>query len=363
MAPEAARTVDLRYYAPEFRITINNQELEADISKAILNLKVDERINGVSNFSFVVNDEFDLQTQTFKWLDHPLFEMGNTVTIEMGYVGNIQPMIYGKINKLSSNFFSEGAPTLSIEGSDVSSDLLVTRKSSPQRTFNNVKYSDIAQTLASEAGLSATVDATSETHEEIVKRSGTNYLDFLRDLARRVNYEFYVVGKTLYFVNPRVQEKEILTLAWGQHLISFNPTTNTTGLVTDVEVRGWNPTTKEEIVGRASAGEEQTQESGRRTGSEIAQELYGEARRVIYRPVSSSEEATNIARAELNRASNQLVEGRGETFGIPEIRPGATIKLEQLGTRFSGKYYLTETTHTIDGNGYKTRFVARRNAI
>jgi phage protein D len=285
------------------------------------------------------------------------------VTIELGYAGNLQPMIDGKIQTLSSNFFSAGAPTLSVEGSDVSSDLLVTQKSSPQLTFNHVKYSDIVQTLASEAGLSATVDATSETHEEIVKRSGVNYLNFIRDLGRRVNYEFYVLRKTLYFVQPKVQDEEILTLAWGQHLISFNPTTNTTRLATEVEVRSWNPTTKEEIVGRASAGEEQTQESGRRKGSEIAQELYGEAKRVIYRPVSSSEEATNIAHAELNKASNQLVEGRGETFGVPGIRPGVTIKLEGLGTRFSGKYYLTDTTHTIDGSGYKTRFTARRNAI
>jgi len=363
MALGAVGTVDLRYYAPEFRITINNQELEADISKAILNLKVNERINGVGNFSFVVNDEFDLKTQKFKWLDHVLFELGNSVTIKMGYVGNLQLMIDGKINKLNSSFFSAGAPTLSVEGTDVFYDSLVSQKSSSQRTFDKVKYSDIAQTLASEAGFSAIVDATSERHERIVKRSGTNYLKFLADLAKRVNYEFYVVGRALYFVKPKVEEEEILTLSWGQHLISFQPTTNTTGLVTEVEVRWWNPMTKEEIVGRAGVGEEQTQERDGIKGSEVAQNMYGEAKRVIYRPVSSSEEATYIARAELNRASNQLVVGSGETFGIPELRPGVTIKLENLGTRFSGKYYLTDTTHTIDGNGYKTRFTARRNAI
>jgi len=75
------------------------------------------------------------------------------------------------------------------------------------------------------------------------------------------------------------------------------------------------------------------------------------------------EEATNIANAALNRASNHLVEGEGETFGITALRPGATIQLEGLGTRFSGKYYLKQTTHTRNVSGYRTRFVARRNAI
>lgn len=356
-------TVDLSYYAPSFRIIINNQELEADISNTILNVTVTERLNEVSDFSFVVNDEFDLQTQTYKWLDHPLFEVGNDITIEMGYAGNLEPLIDGKIKKLRSSFLSQGAPTLSVEGSDVPYDSLVSQKSSPQRTFDKVKYSDIAKTLASEAGLSASVDETSETHEKIVKRSGINYYNFLLDLSRRVNYEFYVVRKTLYFVEPKVDEEEIATLVWGQNLVTFKPTTNTTGLVTEVEVRGWDSNTKEEIVGRARTGEEQTQERGRSKGSEIAKELYGEAKLVQYKPVSSREEATNIALAELNRASNSLLEADGETFGIPELRPGVTVKLEKIGKRFSGKYYLTKTTHTIDGNGYKTSFSVRRNAI
>jgi phage protein D len=167
----------------------------------------------------------------------------------------------------------------------------------------------------------------------------------------------------LYFVDPKVDEEEIATLVWGQNLVTFKPTTNTTGLVTEVEVRGWDPNTKEEIIGSARAGEEQTQESGRSKGSEIAKELYGEAKLVLYKSVSSLEEATNMARAELNRASNRLLEADGDSFGIPELRPGVTIKLKEVGERFSGKYYLTKTTHTIDGNGYKTSFSVRRNAI
>ncbi len=34
--------------------------------------------------------------------------------------------------------------------------------------------------------------------------------------------------------------------------------------------------------------------------------------------------------------------------------------IKGLGARFSGTYFLTETTHTIGAGGYTTRFGARR---
>ena len=70
-----------------------------------------------------------------------------------------------------------------------------------------------------------------------------------------------------------------------------------------------------------------------------------------------------MARAELNRASDTLVEGSGECVGIPQIRTGVTIRLEKMGERFSGKYYVKGVTHTLNDSGYRTRFSVRRNSV
>ncbi len=70
-----------------------------------------------------------------------------------------------------------------------------------------------------------------------------------------------------------------------------------------------------------------------------------------------------MALAELNKASDSLIEGEGECIGIPQIRTGVTICLEKLGKRFSGKYYVKGTTHTINSSGYRTRFSVKRNAL
>jgi uncharacterized protein involved in type VI secretion and phage assembly len=52
------------------------------------------------------------------------------------------------------------------------------------------------------------------------------------------------------------------------------------------------------------------------------------------------------------------VEAEGLAPGNPALIAGVTVQLSGLGTRFSGKYFVTSTTHTYGHQeGYSTRFV------
>jgi phage protein D len=45
------------------------------------------------------------------------------------------------------------------------------------------------------------------------------------------------------------------------------------------------------------------------------------------------------------------------------MRPGQVIELKDIGTRFSGSYYVTAVEHRYTKrNGYVTHFKARRNS-
>jgi hypothetical protein len=77
--------------------------------------------------------------------------------------------------------------------------------------------------------------------------------------------------------------------------------------------------------------------------------------------VSSQEEAMAVARAELERRAIEYITGRGSCIGNPQLVSRKVILLKGLGSRFSGKYYVTSTTHTIDANGYRTEFVVKRD--
>jgi phage protein D len=57
-----------------------------------------------------------------------------------------------------------------------------------------------------------------------------------------------------------------------------------------------------------------------------------------------------------------MVEATGTSVGLPELRAGQQLLIRGLGARFSGVYFVTKTTHTLNDSGYVTKFTARREA-
>jgi len=351
------------FYAPRYEIEIENTRITANMSKNIIDLSIEEKIDEGASFTLKVNDQYDRGKEEFKWMDHELFQVGNTITIKIGYGSTLFSMIKGNITGLEPSFFGGEAPTLTVKGQDLSYDYM--KRKSPERTFVNMAYSVIAETVAGEAGLLIVADSTAQYGAQVRKDNNESYYSFLGRLAREVDRQFKMDGQTIYFVQPGDDEREILTLQLGRDIISFNPNLSTSGLYSEVEVRGHNPRDpRTPIVGKATAGSERSQEKGKKTASQAAGACSKLPKKVITNViVNSVTHANAIAQAELNKASDTFIEGEGECIGIPRIRTGVNIRLEKMGKKFSGKYYVKGTTHTINTGGYKTRFSVKRNAI
>jgi phage protein D len=82
--------------------------------------------------------------------------------------------------------------------------------------------------------------------------------------------------------------------------------------------------------------------------------------RVVDEPVFTKKQAKERAKALLLDRHKDMVKAGGSTVGLPDLRAGKRIMIKGFGLRFSGTYFVTETTHTIDSGGYRTRFQARR---
>ena len=355
------QNVDISYYAPGFWVEVNGSRLSAEISKIIKTLTVTMELSKPTNFRFDVQDEF--KDERFEWLGNDLFKYGNNLIIHMGYTGNMHKMLEGKIQNISAKFFEGTAPSFTVDGTDNGYEFL--NVESGPKVFTNKTDSDIAKKIADLANLKAEVDDTTTVFPTKTKNAGKSYFEFLSDLVEsNPGYTFYLSEKVLYFVKGRKDKDSILTLKWGQDLISFNPTLDTREVVSEVIVRGWNSVTKEPIEVSAKAGEETTQEQGKQSASQIAQEIYGDIVKIIAgRPVSSVEEARQIAESELEKSSDSFIKGTADTIGIPELKPDVCITIEGLGEWFSGKYYVEKVVHTIDNNGYRSKFDVKRNAV
>src|SRR5262249_4491019 len=154
-------------------------------------------------------------------------------------------------------------------------------------------------------------------------------------------------------------------LSLQDDIAEFSPRLTTMAQVGEVVVRGWDPTKKQAVVGKAGAGQEASLMGGTASGPRAASKAFSKTSGIItQQPLTSKAEADQIAAGQLNMQALTYISGEGTcNGGNPKVRAGKVIKIQGAGQRFSGAYYVTATVHTISAEqGYTTSFTVRRNA-
>jgi phage protein D len=91
--------------------------------------------------------------------------------------------------------------------------------------------------------------------------------------------------------------------------------------------------------------------------------LAGSEEVIADEPIETEQEAKQKAKAHLANLAKNLVTGSGSTVGLPELRAGRPVYIQGLGSRYSGRYLITNTTHTLGDSGYTTQFEARMEEL
>lgn len=366
------------YYAPDYRIEIEGQELDPKSKGDILEVKVVMDMENMTSFELNVNN-WDDKTFFFKYSDKPTdpkqvtYDLGNRVHVKMGYAGNLLSMARGQITTLAPKFPESGSPTISISGLD---GMLKLRDRKPTdkdiKKFVNQSDSDIAMIIGQRNGLDVKVTKTTEKHDLVVQKNQDD-AQFIMERAKRIDFDCFVqtdpdTGKdTLYFVKPtdgRSSDKiRVYEFEWGKNLINFSPQLTISRQVSKVTVRGWSAELKDvfeytaepkDLPGGGGAGKGTS-------GPEAAEkQLNGKQDVVVDAPVTSQEEAKKLAISLLAERAYEFITGSGQVIGLPDLRPGDNVFLKNLGKRFSGEYYVKKVEHSLGNNGYTTNFDVRR---
>ena len=343
---------------PEFRIEIDGSAVSEQVRADLIAVRVLEDVEATSMFSFVLHcwDEVEMKV---KWIDDPLFKEGAAVAIHMGYRDQLEKIFSGEISGLEPEFHSAEAPVLTVRGYDRGHRLMKERKT---KSYVQMSDSDIASQIASKAGLTAKVERTPVTLEYVLQNNQTD-LEFLTARAGRIGYEVFVQDKTLYFRPHQIAGSESLTLRREVELLEFYPRSTTMNQVAQTTVRGWDPKKKKEFVAKAQTGDVRDK-LGANSGPSTTQRAFtGTGTMMVHLPVSSQAEADQLASGLLNEIALCHVAGDGVCIGRPDLRPGKLIKIEGIGKRFSGSYYVTATEQSyLPSRGYRTAFTVRRNA-
>jgi phage protein D len=345
--------------APEFRVHINGSALPNEAMADLIKLSVLDDVDAPSMFAITIV-AWDTKSMQAKWMDDALFREGNPVEIAFGYRDNISPTLSGEITGLEPEFLEMEPPTLTVRGYDRRHRLMRSRRT---RSFTNCKDSDIASQIASGANLRPQVEDSRVTLPYVFQHNQTD-LEFLAMRARRINFEVSVADRDLIFRPRKIADTAELTLHREVELLEFRPRLTTLGQVPQVEVRGWDPSKKQEIIGQAGVGDEPRLMGGSNSGPATSQRAFDTSKSArVTSPVQSQDEADAMAKRGFAEMALRFIRADGVCIGEPRMRAGTVVKVEGIGGRFSGSYYVLSVEHSFRPNkGYRTYFSARRNA-
>jgi phage protein D len=334
-----------------FNLKIDGRQASPEVIDAMLDCTIENSLHLPDVCTLRLHDS------AFRWLDAETFREGSRLQV-LGHeekMSHSQPLFNGEVVALEMDLAGHGVPTLVVRCFDRSHRLHRGRHS---RSFVQMTDTDIVRKIGGEAGFQVHADSSAQVHDWVFQNNQTNWV-FLTERAAQNGFRLYVQGENeLFFRKVQDQAQDTVTLDWGSNLRSFRPRTATATQVDEVVVRGWDPKTKQAIIGRCEQPNGLPQVGERGTGGDLARQAYGRARMVVTdRPVHSQAEADDLARSICDHIGGHFLEADGLCYGQPDLRPGVMVKIDNIGQRFSGQYQVTSTTHTYTpAYGYTTLF-------
>lgn len=348
------------FTVPTSDIKIKGKSLD-DAGIVVSNICVELSVQASSNScTFDILNAYDIKERKFndKWLSN-YFTLGNIVDVQLGYI-ETTPVYKGYISMVTANFSDTEFPRLTIECLDVKGLMMLNSKSEKKvyetygdavkKVFNS--YKTLAKTVE--------VDKTPKLEHPIEQNRQSDY-EFVLELSKKLNYEFFALGDTVYFREPRKITKPVVEFEWGQYITSFSRDIGLHYQVSEVVVRGYD--TKNHKIVEGKADKVKKAGNGSKEADEVTKLLKGSKITIIDESITTAEEAKKRAEAELDLRSMTFVKGIGTCVGIPELIPGRYLRLKDFDPTIDNNYYITGVMHYFGDSGYKTTFYVAVNVI
>ncbi|MEH2394428.1 MAG: VgrG-related protein [Nostoc sp.] len=355
-------------YLSLLRIEIDGEKVTDQLVLDMLQVTIEESLHLPAMFTLVIYNRYaptHNEPEIKPWQHDPLFEIGKKVKVGFCSSTTLDPdfkeeiekiLIEGEITGMEVNFEKDNRADIIVRGYDFSHRL---HRGRYNRAFENQTDSDIFTQIVEEVGIeTGNVDESGEAHEYVFQENQTN-MEFLRERAARIGFELFMSDGKMNFCQP--ESEGDLALKWGDNIKQFRVRVTSAEQVNTVKVRAWDYTQKEPIIETATK-ETQLTETGNKLGSSTSNafpNLKSSEMTVVNKPVASAKEAEIMAQALCDELGGEFVYADAQAEGNPDIRPGQVINLENMGDRYSGKYYVTDTRHFMEGRVYKTDFSVR----
>ena len=344
---------DLKTLVPTFIIHVNGSRLAAEKEADVKDITITEKIDAPSSFAITVSDI------KREWADSDEFAEGSKIKITLGYKDEVEELMNGEITTISPVFKKGADNVLIIQGENYLHRLVRAKKT---RSFTEMTDTDIIKQIADEAELSGDIEDVGSEHLFTMQKDQTDY-DYLMEMAGKYDCKVWGQDEKLFFKKLEKDSGEDIVVEWGKTLLEFYPCLDTRGLITDVEVRGWDDKKSEAIIGTAAYNDITLKIGEDDLGASIVKDNFGDTKRIfVDQSIIDQKGADQDALDIITNNSMKYIMASGRCEGNNKIRAGGVIQINEVGGKFSGKYYINSVTHILSiSAGYSTFFKLSRN--
>jgi phage protein D len=350
-------------------VRVNGSE-QNDLYKCIQSITVNEDLDEGSSFEILLS-LCKKDDGAWPHLDDENLRPWNRITIIAAFKDRADTIIDGYISHVTPTANGQTATmTVKISGVDGSYAMNILERC---KVWTGKTYEEVAKEIieAPRYGFIAVLPeeggtAAAGPPPSIVQRATDHR--FLRELARRKGYEFYMLGGKGYFRSPDLSGTPQKVIA-----VNFGDETNCTDF--HVEVDGTRPT--EAIMRRidpltgqpqiASATASGLPSLGTTPLSDLRGQAQLEQTRVVVRRQGAATEAQmNDFVQGLLRRHGWWVKATGKLNGLVygrALRSKKLVTIKGLGRSYNGNYYVRKVMHRLGPRTYTMGFEAVRNAL
>lgn len=338
-------------YVPQLTITVSGSEIADEVYDELTEVRAESSLQVPDQIRLCFNDP------DFELYDKDTFQIEAELEVSMTMEGSPQVISNCEITSIGMEPGRDGAMTMTVTALGRDHRL---HRGIELDAYVDQTDSEIAAAIAAKVGLSADTDASSIRNAHVTQAT-TNHR-FLTERAERIGYRWWVDGTTLYFKKKPPTTPDV-AVRWGEDLIDLRVVASSASANSASDVRGWDPDQQKSFTGTAtstpsidSIGTDATGPTAVATKSRTMASANRFQGTIV---TDDTQSANDLADGMNQRASAGEVRLRGEMIGSPQLRAGATLDIQDVGTRLSGKYRVATVEHVYTASlGYRTRFAS-----
>lgn len=309
----------------------------------VKSIVVEKEVNRIPHARIVILDG-STSEQDFKLSNENLLIPGKEIEITAGYHSEEETIFKGVVVKHNLKI-KNGSSYLIIECKDKAVKMTLGRKSN---YFYESTDSEIIEELIGNNGLTADIEATINSHPELVQYRASDW-DFMVTRAQANGKLCFVDDGIIKVTKPVLTGETVETIAFGSSVYEFEGEIDARDQFEKITAASWSYTDQEII--ETEAQDPSVALNGDLSPSDLAAVFGVEDLKFKH--------GGNLTQDELQEWSDakatfqQLAKTRGtvQFQGTSKVKPGVLLALQGVGNRFNGKIYITGVRHEItEGN-------------